>query len=106
MAVRRYAALDIPAPFNTRLKTRLERAVAQAIVTPSRAMPTLRRAVLVASGELRRHEFADDEIRELFARLIEDVVRARALDTRSIVSGQPRWVEVRDKVITWATLNG
>ena len=103
MAVRRYAALDIPAPFNTRLKTRLERAVAQAIVTPSRAMPTLRRAVLVASGELRRHQFADDEIRDLFSRLIEDVVRARALDTRSIVSGQPRWMEVRDKVISWAT---
>jgi hypothetical protein len=103
MAVRRYAAFDIPAPFNTRLKTRLERAVAQAIVNPSRALPTLRRAVLVASDELRQHQFGDEEIRNLFSQLIEDVVRSRALDTRSIVSGQPRWMDVREKVITWAT---
>ena len=103
MAVRRYAALEIPAPFNTRLKTRLERAVAQAVVNPSRALPTLRRAVIVASDELRQHHYADEQIRSLFSQLVEDVVRSRALDTRSIVSGQPRWVDVRAKVITWAT---
>ena len=92
---------DITVPFNPRLRTRLERAIAQAVHSPTRAMPTLRRAVLVATAELRAQGFEDERISVLLGRLVEEVVRARALDTRSIVSGQPRWIEVRSKVEQW-----
>jgi len=91
----------IAVPFNPRLKTRLERAIAQAVHSPTRAMPTLRRAVLVATAELRAKGFEDGRISTLLGQLVEEVVRARDLDTRSIVSGQPRWIEVRSKVEQW-----
>lgn len=99
--ISRRDTVDIAVPFNPRLKTRLERAIAQAVHSPTRAMPTLRRAVLVATAELRAQGFDDDRISTLLGQLVEEVVRARALDTRSIVSGQPRWIEVRAKVEQW-----
>src|SRR5579884_3054967 len=73
----RRRAVDIAAPFNTRFKTRLERAVTQAIMNPSRALPTLRRAVIAATRELRCQGFDDERIHALFERLVEDVARAR-----------------------------
>lgn len=103
MGNRRYA-LEIAAPLTPRFKTRLERAVTQALVNPTRSLPTLRRAVIAATEELRRHDFDDERIRALFGRLIEDVARARALDATSIVSGQPRWVELTTRVKEWTLL--
>jgi hypothetical protein len=100
MATRLYV-LDIPAPISPRLKARLERAAAQAIRQPSRALPTLRRAIVSATNELRLLGYDDDRIRDLFARLIEDVARARALDTTSIVSGHPRWLDLTARVLSW-----
>jgi hypothetical protein len=93
--------VEIAAPLNTRLKSRLERAVAHAIRNPSRALPTLRRAVITATAELRVAAFTDDQIRALFARLIEDVARERALDTTSILSGHPRWMDLTTRVLDW-----
>ena len=103
MGNRRYA-LEIAAPLTPRFKTRLERAVTQALVNPTRSLPTLRRAVIAATEELRRHGFDDDRIRALFGRLVEDVARTRALDATSIVSGQPRWVELTARVFAWTEL--
>ena len=105
MGSRRYS-LQIAAPFNARLKTRLERAVTHAILNPSRALPTLRRAIISATAELRVHEFTDDQIRAVFSRLVEDVARDRSLDTTSIISGQPRWMDLRAKVLTWTETTG
>jgi hypothetical protein len=94
--------IEIAAPFSTRLKTRLERAVAQAILNPSRALPTLRRAVGSATVELRRQQFTDAQIEALFTHLIEDVARARSLDSMSVVSQRPRWEDLTTKVVGWA----
>jgi hypothetical protein len=100
MGSRRYC-INIPAPFNTRLKTRLERAVTHAIINPSRALPTLRRAVLAATTELRVAGYEDPQIHSLFTTLIEDVARDRAFDGWSVVSGQPRWMELCTRVVAW-----
>jgi len=100
----RRRAVDIAAPFNTRFKTRLERAVTQAIMNPSRALPTLRRAVIAATRELRCQGFDDERIHALFERLVEDVARDRALDATSIVSRRPRWEELSAKINAWAEL--
>jgi hypothetical protein len=105
MGTRRYA-LEIAAPLTPRFKTRLERAVTQALVNPTRSMPTLRRAVIAATRELRRHDFDDERVRALFAQLIEDVARARALDSTSIVSGHPRWLDLTTRVNGWTELAG
>ena len=71
MGTRRYA-LEIAAPLAPRFKTRLERAVTQALVNPTRSLPTLRRAIIAATKELRHHDFDDERIRALFAQLIEE----------------------------------
>jgi hypothetical protein len=103
MGTRRYA-LEIAAPLSPRFKTRLERAVTQALLNPTRSLPTLRRAVIAATTELRTHGFDDSRIQDLFARLIEDVARSRALDATSIVSGHPRWLDLTAKVVDWTRL--
>jgi hypothetical protein len=100
MGTRRYA-LEIAAPLTPRFKTRLERAVTHALLNPTRSLPTLRRAVIAATKELRRHGFDDDRIRALFARLIEDVARTNAFDGTSIVSGHPRWLDLTTRVNGW-----
>jgi hypothetical protein len=101
MGSRRYC-IDIDAPFNARLKTRLERAVTHAIVNPSRAPPTLRRAIMAATRELRVAGFDDAQIHTIFTTLVEDVARDRAFDGWSVVSGQPRWMELCARVVAWA----
>lgn len=103
MGTRRYD-LEIAAPLTPRFKARLERAVTQAMLNPTRSLPTLRRAVIATTTELRRHEFDDGRIHALFARLIEDVARTRSLDTTSIVSGQPRWADLTDRLNGWIAL--
>ena len=103
MGTRRYG-LEIAAPLTPRFKTRLERAVTQALVNPTRSLPTLRRAIIAATRELRQHDFDDERIRALFAQLIEDVARSRALDSTSIVSGHPRWVDLAARVGDWTRL--
>lgn len=100
MGSRRYD-LEIRAPFDVRLKTRLERAVTHAILNPSRALPTLRRAIIAATRELRLHNYPDAQIEAVFTQLIEDVARARALDATSIVSGQPRWRDLCARLPDW-----
>ena len=105
MGTRRYA-IDIAAPLTPRFKTRLERAVTHALVNPTRALPTLRRAIIAATAELRRQDFSDDDIRNVFSQLIEDVARARAFDTTSIVSGHPRWVDLTVRVAGWMAIAG
>jgi hypothetical protein len=103
MGTRRYA-LEIAAPLTPRFKTRLERAVTQALVNPTRSLPTLRRAIIAATQELRRHDFDDDHIRAVFSQLVEDVARSRAFDSTSIVSGHPRWVDLTTRVNDWTRL--
>lgn len=100
MGTRRYA-LEIEAPLTRRFKMRLERAVTHAILNPTRALPTLRRAVLAASAQLRAQGLSDEEIREVFARLVEDVARDKAIDATSIVSGHPRWFDLTARVLVW-----
>lgn len=100
MGTRRYA-LEIEAPLTRRFKMRLERAVTHAILNPTRALPTLRRAVLAATAQLRAQGLSDEDVRELFTRLIEDVARDKAIDATSIVSGHPRWFDLTARVLVW-----
>jgi hypothetical protein len=105
MGSRRYC-IEIAAPFSARLKTRLERAVTHAMANPSRALPTLRRAVIAATQELRQHDYDDARIHTLFTTLIEDVAQLRSFDSWSIVSGQPRWKELCARVGVWVAEAG
>ena len=101
---RRVSRID--APLSARMQARLERAAAQAIRQPSRALPTLRRAIVTAATELRLLGYGNDRIREIFSQLIEDVARSRSLDTRSIISGHPRWVDLTARVLSWTEIAG
>jgi len=101
MSIRRFDDVTIAVPVSPRLKARLQRAVVQGILKPTGALPTLRRAVIAAAEELRHAGYTDASIGDALERYVEEVVRACALDERSVVSGRPRWEEVRDRVGEW-----
>jgi hypothetical protein len=103
MGTRRYAT-EIPAPLSPRMKVRLQRAVAQALINPVRGTPTMRRTVLVATSELRTGGFTDQQIATLFANLIEEVAYVRCVHSTSLVSGLPRWTELVDRIHEWTDL--
>jgi hypothetical protein len=80
---------------------RLQRAVVQGIMKPTGALPTLRRAVITASDELRHAGYTDASIGDALEMFVEEVVRTYALDARSVVSGRPRWEDVRERIAEW-----
>jgi len=82
---------------------RLQRAIIHGIVKPTGALPTLRRAVLAMADELRQAGYTDASIGGALEVFVEEVVRTYALDARSIVSGRPRWEDVRERIVEWAT---
>src|SRR5689334_1946715 len=57
-----YTDVAIAVPVSPRLKMRLQRAVVQGIMKPTGALPTLRRAVITASDELRHAGYTDASI--------------------------------------------
>ena len=103
MSVRRYDDVVIAVPVSPRLKMRLQRAIIQGVLKPTGALPTLRRAVVTVAAELRHVGYTDASIGDALELYVEEVVRACALDERSVVSGRPRWEEVRDRIVEWAT---
>jgi len=103
MSIRRYDELVIAVPVSPRLKMRLQRAIIHGILKPTGALPTLRRAVVATSNELRSAGYTDANISRALEVFVEEVVRTYALDERSVVSGRPRWEEVRERIVEWAT---
>ena len=103
MSIRRYDDVQIAVPVSPRVKARLQRAIIQGIVKPTGALPTLRRAVIATADELRGAGYTDASIGGALEAFVEEVVRTCALDARSIVSGRPRWEEVRERIVEWAT---
>jgi len=104
MGARRFT-IAIDAPLTPRFKTRLEKAVTGALREPTRSVPTLRRAVVAATSQLRACGFDDERIRLVFARLIEDVARSTTFDATSIVTGESRSEVLARRVGTWVTSN-
>ena len=105
MSIRRYNDVAIAVPMSPRLKMRLQRAIVQGILKPTGALPTLRRAVVAASDELRGAGYTDASIGGALKSFVEEVVRTYALDERSVVSGRPRWEEVRERIVEWAMMS-
>src|SRR5690242_388561 len=102
MSIKRYEDVVIAVPVSPRLKSRLQRAIVQGIHKPTGALPTLRRAVVAVTGELRRAGYPDASIASALEQFVEEVVRTYALDERSVVSGRPRWEEIRDRIVDWS----
>jgi hypothetical protein len=105
MSIRRYNDVVITVPVSPRIKMRLQRAIVHGIVKPTGALPTLRRAVIAAATELRDAGYADATIGDALELFVEEVVRTYALDARSVVSGRPRWEEVRERIVEWAMID-
>ncbi|HEY4304472.1 MAG TPA: hypothetical protein VGM82_08405 [Gemmatimonadaceae bacterium] len=84
-----------------RLKRRLEKAVLQAVVRPSRATPALRHVIADSLALLRLQSFDDDRISTVLKLMIEDVARSQHLNARSLLTGDPRWFALRDRVDEW-----
>lgn len=93
--------LAVAAPLERRLKKRLEKAVARALSKPASGMPTLRQVIAISSDELRRQAFDDEGIRIALSQVIEDVARAHHMNERSLLTGDPRWFALVDRVDEW-----
>jgi len=105
-SLRARAAIGIAAPLSPRVKWRLVLAITTALTRPSRSMPVLRRIIRAATAELRSSGLGDDQICELFAKLIEDIASERGLDATSIMSGTPRSTELTARVTAWIGIAG
>jgi hypothetical protein len=106
VSLRARAVVGIAAPLPQRLKWRLVLAVTNALTRPTRSMPVLRRTVLAAVADLRAANYSEPQIRQVMARLIEDVAHERDLGATSIVSGTPRWAELVARVNEWIAIAG
>jgi len=102
----RRPTIEIVAPLEPRTKVRLVRAVGNALMHPSNSLPRLRENVLLAATELRLSSFSNAQIHEVLAMLIEEVAHARSLDGASILSGQPRWMDLAARVNEWLDAEG
>lgn len=82
---------------------RLERALI--LTLRSRAHQSAARlngAVGDASRELRAQGLSDHSVRAFFGHLVEEAGRACGADGHSLLSGQPRWMPVRTRVVALA----
>lgn len=97
---RRHARhVDLPLP--NRLRARIGRAVAKALVDPVKSMPTLRRAVREAHAQLLAQGFTEAGIQARLSLLVQAIALDGGLDERSVVTRRPRWQELSDRIAQW-----
>lgn len=82
---------------------RLERALILALRSRAhQSAARLNGAVGDASRELRAKGLNDHSVRAFFGHLVEEAGRACGADGHSLLSGQPRWMPVRTRVVALA----
>jgi uncharacterized protein YbjT (DUF2867 family) len=89
--------------FTMRTRSRLARALVRALRSHAHEFRgPLHDAVREASRELRAEGLDDRAILTFFGGLVEDTGRACGADRPSLMSGEVRWVPVRDRVLEFA----
>src|SRR5437868_4504582 len=89
--------------FTMSTRGRLERALVNALQghRHGSAIP-LQQAVVDATNELRTEGLNDGAVLSVLGLLVEDAGRACGADRPSLMSGEPRWLPVRTRVLALA----
>lgn len=87
-----------------RTRDQLSRALDRAVHQSYGAGTALRNAVVASTRELRTQGMSDPEALSVLGTLAEDVGRTSGGNRLDLVSGRPRWMLTRERVLKWATL--
>ena len=87
-----------------RTREQLARALDRAVRQCYGAGTALRNAAVASARELRTQGMTDPEVLDVLGSLVEDAGRALGADRLDLVSGRPRWMLTRERVLNWATL--
>lgn len=85
-------------------RERLARALRRSLRNGYGAGTVLREAVSDSARELRAQGMNDPQVLGLLGALVEDAGRTCGADRLNLMSGQPRWMPVRTRVLGWAQL--
>jgi hypothetical protein len=96
--------MSAPHRFTASLHARLQRAIVHALRGRSGFNISLRLAVSDACRELRAAGWTDQAALDALSVTVEDTGRACGADQPSLLSGEPRWLPTRAKVLAHAAL--
>ena len=85
-------------------RERLGRALGRSLRQRYGAGNALREAVSASARELRSQGLNEAQTLSVLAGLVEDAGRTHGADRLDLVSGQPRWMPIRTRVLEWARL--
>lgn len=104
MTARRYQhCFTTTGRFTKGTQSRLERSLIRALLSRGGATLPLRAAVRAATGELSAEGLSDTAVLEALGSLVEETGRGCGVDTMSLLSGEPRWMPVRNLVLEAAS---
>jgi hypothetical protein len=94
---------DLTRRFSTSTSGRLARALVHVLRTPGHSSATpLRNVIVDASHELRAGGMDDQAVLTFLGTLVEEAARACGANGRSVLSGEPRWMPIRTRVLSLA----
>jgi len=88
--------------FTKGTQSRLERSLLRALLSRGGANIALREAIRSATAELSAEGLSDDAVLEILCSIVEETSRGCGVDTMSLMSGEPRWMPVRNTVVETA----
>jgi hypothetical protein len=88
--------------FTKGTQSQLERSLLRALLSRGGATLPLREAVRAATAELSAEGLSDQQVLDTLGSLVEETSRGCGVDTMSLMSGEPRWMPVRNKVLETA----
>jgi hypothetical protein len=102
MTIRNSEAAFAPDCVLVTTRTRLERALHRTLLDRYGSTLTLRGAVAASARELRAQGLNDGATLDVLGALVEDAGRASRADRLDLLSGKPRWIPIRLRVLDWA----
>jgi hypothetical protein len=100
MTARRYQhCFSNTTRFTKPTQSRIERSLIRALLGRGGATIPLRAAVRDATRELTAEGLSESAVLAALGSLVEETSRGCGVDTMSLISGEPRWMPVRNLVL-------
>jgi hypothetical protein len=103
MTARRYQhCFTTTTRFTKGTQSRIERSLIRALLGRGGSTLPLRAAVREATVELKAEGLTTAAVLEALGSLVEETGRGCGVDTMSLLSGEPRWMPIRNQVLETA----